>query len=131
ARHANAPGLSASTDAASKVPNAPRRFPPPAVGTARGGLARAEVSPGGGGARAGGGEAARGGLGREDSRDGPGSESREAAGARGGERGSGVGTDSSGEAPGRRRRMAQGRDGPWGGRAGMRAGGSPADSGAG
>ena len=128
---ANVSVLVARSDDALKVPNAALRFRPPAVGKARGGLARAEVSPGGRGARAGGGEAARGGLGREDSRDGPGSESREAAGARGGERGSGVGTDSSGEAPGRRRRMAQGRDGPWGGRAGMRAGGSPADSGAG
>jgi len=106
---ANVSVLVARSDDALKVPNAALRFRPPAAGKARGGLARAEVSPGGRGARAGGGEAARGGLGREDSRDGPGSESREAAGARGGERGSGVGTGS----------------------AGMRAGGSPADSGAG
>ena len=127
---ANVSVLVARSDDALKVPNAALRFRPAAEGRARGGLARAEVSPGGRGPRAGGGEA-RGGLRQEGSRDGPGLASREAAGPRGGERGWRAGAGGSGEAPGSRRWMAQGRDGPGRERAGMRAGGSPADSGAG
>ena len=114
---ANVSVLVAKSDDALKVPNAALRFRPPVEGKARGGLARAEVSPRG--PRTGGGEAARGEFGREGSRDGPGPPSREAAGAGGGERGWRAGAGSTGEASGGRRSMDRGRGGAWRGRAGV------------